>query len=92
MAESILRIQKNKNITLPRWVMELFHVSTGDFIRIEKRNGAVLLHPGKLVDPSQAYFWTPEWQAGEKKVEEEKRKGQAKFFRSAEELLKDLHR
>ena len=92
MLESILRIQKNKNITLPRWVMELFHVAPGDFIRLEKRNGTVLLHPGKLVDPSQAYFWTPEWQAEEGKVEEEKRKGKIKSFRSAEELIKDLHR
>ena len=90
--ESILRIQKNKNVTLPRWVMELFRVSPGDFIRIERRNGTVVLHPAKLVDPSQTYFWTPQWQEGERKVEEEKRKGKAKFFRSAEDLIKDLRR
>lgn len=92
MPESILRIQKNKNVTLPRWVMELFHVAPGDFVRLEKRNGTVLLRPGTLVDPSQAYFWTPEWQEKEKGVEDEKRKGKVKFFRSAEELIKDLHR
>lgn len=92
MLESVVRIQKNKNITLPRWVMELFHVASGDFVRLEKRDGTVILHPGKLIDPSQAYFWTPEWQSGEKKVEEEKRKRKTKTFRSVEELIKDLHR
>jgi len=92
MPESILRIQKNKNITLPRWVMEQFHVAPGDFVRVEKRNGTVVLSPGKLIDPSQAYFWTPEWQAGEKEVEEEKKRGKTKTFRSPEAFLKDLRR
>lgn len=90
--DSVIRIQKNKNVTLPRWVMELFHLSTGDFLRLEKRNGTVFLRPAKLIDSSQAYFWTPEWQKEEKKVEGEKRRGGAKFFRSAEELIRDLHR
>ena len=39
----------------------------------------------------QNYFWTPEWQAEEKKVEEEKQMGKVRFFSSPEELIEDLH-
>ena len=44
-----------------------------------------------MIDPEQKYFWTPEWQAEEQKVEEEKRKGKVKSFRTAKELIEDLH-
>jgi bifunctional DNA-binding transcriptional regulator/antitoxin component of YhaV-PrlF toxin-antitoxin module len=92
MAEAILKVQKNKNITLPLWLMRRFHVGVGDFVRIEETKDGVLLHPAKLVDPSQAYFWTKEWQAGEREAEEDIRKGRVKKFKNARSLIDDLGR
>lgn len=74
-------MQKNKNITLPLWVMRRFHMSAGDFIRLK---------PANLVDPSQAYFWTKEWQDGEREAEEDIRKGRIRGFNGVKELMKDL--
>jgi len=90
MPESVVRVQKNKNITLPLWVMRRFHVSAGDFIRLEETDDGILLKPAKLVDPSQAYFWTKEWQEGEREAEDDIRKGRIKGFKSVKELMKDL--
>jgi len=39
---------------------------------------------------SQAYFWTKEWQEGEKKADEDIKAGQVKTFNTAEELFKDI--
>ncbi len=90
MAQSVVKVQKNKNITLPMWLIQRFHLGAGDFVRVEDTKDGVMLKPAKLVDPSQAYFWTKEWQAGERKVEEDLRKGRVKAFKSVKELIKDL--
>jgi len=46
--------------------------------------------PKKLVDKSQAYFWTRRWQKGEKEAAEDIKAGRVKTFNSADELIKDL--
>jgi bifunctional DNA-binding transcriptional regulator/antitoxin component of YhaV-PrlF toxin-antitoxin module len=90
MATSIVKVQKNKNITLPVWMLERFHMQTGDFVKLEATKDGVVMKPVKLVDPSQAYFWTEEWQAGEREAEQDIRKGRVKRFRSVKDLMKDL--
>ena len=90
MARAVVRVQKNKNITLPMWLMSRFHVSVGDFVRLEETKEGVLMKPAKLIDPSQAYFWTKEWQAGEREAQEDIEKGHVKKFKSVKELMRDL--
>ena len=92
MVQSIVKLQKNKNITLPMWLIRRFRIAAGDFVRLQETREGILLNPGKLIDPSQAYFWTKEWQQGEREVEEERRQGKVKRFRSMKELVKDLDR
>jgi hypothetical protein len=50
----------------------------------------VVLVPKRLVDKSQAYFWTKKWQESEKEAVEDIKAGRVKTFDSAEELIKDL--
>lgn len=92
MVQSVVKLQRNKNITLPTWLIRRFHIMVGDFLRLELRREGVLMRPGRLVDPSQAYFWTPEWQAGEREVEAERHAGKTKRFRSMRRLVEDLDR
>ena len=46
--------------------------------------------PKKLVDKSQAYFWTRRWQEGEREAAEDIKAGRVKTFDSIDELIKDL--
>ena len=92
MPAAVVKVQKNKNITLPVWLLNRFHVSVGDFVRLEAAKDGVLMKPAKLIDPSQAYFWTKEWQAGEREAEGDIRKGRVKRFKSVKELMTDLRR
>jgi hypothetical protein len=91
MNQAILKIQKNKNITLPVWLIKKFHVMMGDYVRIEETKTGVLLKPAKLIDPTQAYFWTKEWQSSENQVNEEIRMGKVKKAKSVEALMKELN-
>ena len=92
MARTIVKVQKNKNITLPMWLINRFHVSIGDFIRLEETKDGVLIKPAQLIDASQAYFWTKEWQSGERETEEDIHKGRVKKFKSIKELMTDLEK
>ena len=48
--------------------------------------------PKKLVDKSQAHFWTRKWQEGEREADEDIKAGRVKTFDSVEELISDLER
>lgn len=41
-------------------------------------------------DPSPAWFWTPEWQAGERAVDEEIAAGKVRRFDDVESIIADL--
>lgn len=69
--------------------------------RINEAGQIELDHPAKLppgavriiiepLDPDQAYFWTKEWQAGERKAEEEIAAGEYKDFTTMDDFLADL--
>ncbi len=92
MASAILKVQKNKNVTLPAWLMKRFHLEAGDYIRIEEGKDGVYLKPAKLIDPSQSYFWTREWQTGEADAENDIRKGKVKSFKKVKDLIRDLEK
>jgi len=49
-----------------------------------------VLIPKKLVDKSQAYFWTKRWQKGEREADEDIEAGRVRTFDSVDELIEDL--
>ncbi len=44
-----------------------------------------------LIDPDQAWWWTEEWQKGEREAEKDIKEGKVKRFTNIEDLIKDLH-
>jgi hypothetical protein len=47
--------------------------------------------PQEPTDESQAYFWTPEWQAGEQEAEEDIAAGRVYEFDNVDDLIASLH-
>jgi hypothetical protein len=64
----------------------------GDLVDINVEEERAVLMPKKLVDKSQAYFWTKQWQKGEKEADEDIKAGRVKSFGSVDDLIKDLDR
>jgi len=63
----------------------------GDFVDVElDESGHIILTPKKLIDASQAYFWTDEWQKGERKADEDIKVGRVKRFKSAKDAVEYL--
>jgi len=84
------KVTRNGQITLPSSVRKALSIEEGDMIEIEVMDEKAILLPKKLVDKTQAYFWTQEWQQGEKQANEDIKAGRVKVFDTVDELLEDL--
>ncbi|RPJ63131.1 MAG: AbrB/MazE/SpoVT family DNA-binding domain-containing protein [Dehalococcoidia bacterium] len=84
------KITRNGQITLPKSVREKLGVYEGDIVEIEIVGDNAVLVPQKMIDKSQAYFWTKNWQDGELKAESDIKKEKIKVFASAKDLIKEL--
>ena len=89
---TLSRVTRHGQITLPATVRKELDIQEGDLVEIEVVDDRAVVTPKKLVDKSQAYFWTEEWQKGEAEAEADIRAGRVKTFDSVEELLEDLDR
>ncbi|MCL4500053.1 MAG: AbrB/MazE/SpoVT family DNA-binding domain-containing protein [Chloroflexi bacterium] len=87
----LLTLRKNAQITLPASIRKKVHLEEGDLLDAEVRGDEIVLKPKKLIDKSQAWFWTKEWQEAEKTAEEDIRSGRVKEFASVEDLISYLH-
>ena len=88
----LITLRANGQLTLPADVRAQAHADAGDVFIAEVSDDAIVLRPKKLVDASQAYFWSDEWQAGEREADADRKKGRVKGFRTVEELVADLRR
>ena len=89
MARMTLRAKGQ--FTLPDEVRKAANLHEGDLIEVEVTdNGEVILRPLATVDRSQAWFWTPEWQAGEREATEQIRRGDVKRYETDADFLDSL--
>ena len=87
---TLSRVTRHGQITLPAAVRKELDIQEGDLVEIQVVDDRAVVTPKKLVDKSQAYFWTDEWQKGEAEAEAHIKAGRVKTFDSVEELLEDL--
>jgi AbrB family looped-hinge helix DNA binding protein len=79
-------------ITLPASVRKELGIEEGDLVEIDVKGGKAVLKPKKMVDESQAYFWTKSWQEAESEADKDIKARRVKTFDTVDELIKDLDR
>jgi len=78
-------------IRIPKQIMQSLGILKGDFFELCIENDQIVLKPRKLIDPSQGWYWTKEWQQVESDVDGEIKNGKiSPKFRTAEEGTKWL--
>ena len=88
---ALTKLTSGGQITLPKEIRIKTNMQPGDFVEVKlDEEGRIVLTPKKLVDASQAYFWTEEWQKGERKADEDIKAGRVKRFKSAADAVKYL--
>ena len=79
-------------LTLPEEIRAAARLEEGDLLEAEITSEGILLRPQKVIDATQAWYWTPEWQAGEREADAELAAGLGETFGSGEELLDGLRK
>ena len=88
---TIMKISSQGQIRIPKTIMITLGIEKGDYIEVDMEERQIVLKPRKLIDPSQGWYWTKEWQKVEADVDEEIEKDQfSAKFESAEEGLRWL--
>ena len=68
----LAKLTSSGQVSLPKEIRKRTNMQPGDFVEVEiDKDGHIILTPKKLVDSSQAYFWTEEWQKGERQADED---------------------
>ena len=88
----VVTLRPNGQITLPSELRERVGARTGDVFVADVEDDALVLRPKRLVDASQAWFWTPEWQKGEREADADIKAGRVYRANSVEELIASLKR
>jgi len=83
-------IRGKGQITLPSEIREAAHLEEGDPVEIEMTEEGILLRPQKVIDSTQAWFWTPAWQLMEAKADVDIATGGVEAFKTGEDLLASL--
>ena len=88
MARTTLRAKGQ--LTLPEDIRSAARLEEGDLLEAEITPDGILLRPQKLIDATQAWFWNPSWQAGEREADADRAAGREENFDSGEALIAGL--
>ncbi|OGO17985.1 MAG: hypothetical protein A2Z15_00485 [Chloroflexi bacterium RBG_16_50_11] len=84
------KVTRHGQVTLPASIRRKLGIEEGDIVEIMVEDERAVLLPKKIVDKSQSYFWTKEWQEAEKEASEDIKAGRVKAFDNVDDLIKDL--
>ena len=87
---TLVKLTRNGQITLPAQARRALHVEEGDYVEVRVTEDNIVLTPKKLVDKSQAYFWSPEWHAAERQANSDIADGRVHEARDVEDLIGKL--
>lgn len=88
----IVQIKKRSIITLGAEIRKELRLNEGDILDVSVEEGKIILEPKKLIPADQQWFWTEEWQAGEREAQADIDAGRIKNFDSMEEFIEGLRK
>jgi AbrB family looped-hinge helix DNA binding protein len=88
---TVMKISPQGQVRIPKKIMGKLGLGKGDYVEVEIIQNEIVLKPRRLIDPSQGWYWTKEWQDMETTVDEEIEKGRlSPVFGTAEEGIEWL--
>ncbi|NOR90061.1 MAG: AbrB/MazE/SpoVT family DNA-binding domain-containing protein [Anaerolineales bacterium] len=87
---TLTKVTRNGQITLPAAVRQAANIEEGDLIAVVVEGDTIRLSPQKLINKSQAYFWSEAWQKGELEATEDIVAGRIQEFDDVNSLVDAL--
>jgi AbrB family looped-hinge helix DNA binding protein len=85
-------VRAKGQLTIPAKVRRAAHLKEGDPVDLQLTPEGILLRPHKMVDATEAWFWTPDWQAGEREASAQIAAGKVEHFPNDQSFLRALKR
>ncbi len=87
------KITRNYQITIPAHIRKALKFDIGSLVDCVIEKGALIIKPVTTVDKDQSWFWTEEWQEGEREVEKARKKqGDSTSFDSIDAMKKHFEK
>jgi AbrB family looped-hinge helix DNA binding protein len=83
-------IRNKGQVTIPADVRRAARLEEGDPIEVEVVEEGILLRPQKVIDATQAWFWSRAWQERVRRSVEQVEAGDSERFETDEEFLAAL--
>ncbi len=80
------KVGVNYQVALPREVVKKLHIHKSDLMDIRIVDGGIYMKPQVSIPKDQAYFFTPEWQEGEKEASEDIKAGRVSKAKNIDDL------
>jgi antitoxin PrlF len=88
-----VRVRRKNQLTLPTRVAAALRVGEGDEVEFDiGDHGEVILRGLAVVPADQRWFWTEEWQQGEREASEQIAADDVTTYDSAEDMFDALER
>jgi len=87
---TLTKVTRNGQITLPAAVRRAAGIEEGDLVAVTIEGDTITIIPKKLVDKSQAYFWSDAWQQAEREASEDITRGRVRTFEDVDALIAAL--
>ena len=85
--EALTKVTRHGQVTLPAAVRREAHVEEGDLLTVRLEGENIVLTPKKLIDKSQAYFWSEAWQQAERAAEEDISEGRVTAYETVDDII-----
>jgi len=85
------QLRKKNQLTLPQHVRDALHLSEGDEVEFTVHvDGEVTLRGMTVIPTEQRWFWTEQWQAGEREASAQIAEGGLPVYDDMAALLADI--
>lgn len=88
--DQLVKVTRGGQVTLPASIRREAGIEIGDYVEIRVTNEGLVLKAKQIIDKSQAYFWSAEWQQDERAAQADIEEGRSSQFDSVEDLIADL--
>lgn len=86
----VIKLRGRSQITLPAEIVKKLNIKTGDNLEVTLDGDRIIVTPVLVIERSQAWFWSKEWQDREREVEEDIKAGKLGHAKDVDDLIEQL--
>ena len=88
----VTKLRERSQITLPVEIIKKLDLKAGDNLEITLEDDKIVIKPVLIIDRTQSWFWSREWQAKEKEVEADIKAGKIHKAYGYKDLIEKLEK